>query len=136
MKCTQYGMCSQVAFKNARVMFFSKLGGKGSNFRSGSQISLEGCPNANLTPPKVRAGVDIVRLFLLITFLCDIKIDMSNSITCLNQTPIYKCYVVRCGSKSRYQQNKCLNVIGLHVQSVISILGLIVHIIGRIYMTT
>ena len=38
MKCTQYGFCSQAAFKNARAMFFSKLGGAGNNFRSGSKF--------------------------------------------------------------------------------------------------
>jgi hypothetical protein len=27
VKCTQYGICNQAAFKNARAMFFSKLGG-------------------------------------------------------------------------------------------------------------
>jgi hypothetical protein len=64
VKCTQYGICSQLAFKNARAMFFSKLGGAGSNFRSGSKksragpkISREGCPRLNLTPPIVRWGV-------------------------------------------------------------------------------
>ena len=34
-KCTQVGICSQMAFKNARAMFFLKLGGSGINFRSG-----------------------------------------------------------------------------------------------------
>ena len=29
VKCTRYGICSQTAFKNARAMFFSKLGGAG-----------------------------------------------------------------------------------------------------------
>ena len=37
MKCTQYGICSQAAFKNARAMFFSKLGGVGSNYRADSK---------------------------------------------------------------------------------------------------
>jgi hypothetical protein len=51
VKCTQYGICSQAAFKNARAMFFLKLGRAGSSFRSGSKesragakISREGCP--------------------------------------------------------------------------------------------
>jgi hypothetical protein len=34
VKCTQYEICSQAAFKNARAMFFLKLGGAGNNFRS------------------------------------------------------------------------------------------------------
>jgi hypothetical protein len=39
VKCTHYGICSQVAFKNARAMFFSKLGGAGNSSRSGSKFS-------------------------------------------------------------------------------------------------
>jgi hypothetical protein len=70
--------------------FFSKLGEEGNNFRSGSKKSLEGCPNADLTPPKVCARVVIVCLFLLINFFCDFKVDMSNSITCLDHTPIFE----------------------------------------------
>jgi hypothetical protein len=61
MKCIQCGICSQVAFKNARAMFFSKLGGAGNSFRSGSKISQagaklsrEGWPRLDLTPPIVR----------------------------------------------------------------------------------
>ena len=53
VKCTQYGICNQAAFKNSKAMFFSKLGGAGNNFRSASKISLKGVPNPNLTPPKV-----------------------------------------------------------------------------------
>jgi hypothetical protein len=63
VKCTQYGICSQAAFKNARAKFFLKLGEAGSNFRSGSKksragakISREGCPRPDLTPPIVRRG--------------------------------------------------------------------------------
>jgi hypothetical protein len=35
VKCTQYGICSQAAFKNARAMFFPKLGGVGNSLWSG-----------------------------------------------------------------------------------------------------
>jgi hypothetical protein len=63
VKCTRYGICSQAAFKNARAMFFSKLGGAGNIFRSGSKKSRagaiflqEGCPRPDLTPPIVRRG--------------------------------------------------------------------------------
>jgi hypothetical protein len=63
VKCTQYGIYSQAAFKNARAMFFSKLGEAGSNFQSGSKksragakILREGCPRPDLTPPIVRRG--------------------------------------------------------------------------------
>ena len=49
VKCTQYGICSQAASKDARAMFFSKLGGASSSFRSGSKISREGWPRPDLT---------------------------------------------------------------------------------------
>ena len=32
VKCTQYGICGEVAFKNARAMVFSKSGGVGNIF--------------------------------------------------------------------------------------------------------
>ena len=57
VKCAQYRICSQAAFKNARAMFLSKLGGVGSSFRLGSKISQDGCPRLDLTPPKVCRGV-------------------------------------------------------------------------------
>ena len=56
VKCTQYEICSQAAFKNARAIFFSKFGGAGNNFPSGSKFSQEGYPRPNLTPPIVRRG--------------------------------------------------------------------------------
>jgi hypothetical protein len=33
MKCTQYEICEQATFKNARAMFFPKLSGAGSSFQ-------------------------------------------------------------------------------------------------------
>jgi hypothetical protein len=63
VKCTQYGIRSQAAFKNARAMFFSFSGGAGSCFRvglkksrAGAEISREGGPRPDLTPPIVRRG--------------------------------------------------------------------------------
>jgi len=63
VKCTQYGICSQAAFTNARAMFFSKLGGAGNSLWSGSKksrvgakISREGCPRPDLTLLIVRRG--------------------------------------------------------------------------------
>ena len=63
VKCTQYGICSQTAFKNARAMFFLKLGGAGRCFRSGLKKSQagaknlrEGCPCLDLTPLEVCGG--------------------------------------------------------------------------------
>ena len=33
-----------------------------------------------------------------------LKVDMPNSMTTLNHTPIFECYVVWCGSKNKYQK--------------------------------
>ena len=70
VKCTQYGICSQAAFKNGRAMFLSFSGGAGSYFRAGlekiragAEISREGCPRPDLTPLKVRGGVFNVLLY-------------------------------------------------------------------------
>ena len=52
----QYGIRSQAAFKNARVVVFLKLGGADSSFRAGAKISREGWPRPDLTPPIVRRG--------------------------------------------------------------------------------
>jgi hypothetical protein len=63
MKCTQYGICSQAAFKNARAMFFSFSDGTGSYFqaglkkiRAGAEILREGCPRLNMESLLVRGG--------------------------------------------------------------------------------
>ena len=63
VKCTQYRICSQAIFKNARAMVFLKLGGAGNNFRSGSKKSRvgakslqEGCPRPDPTHPIVHKG--------------------------------------------------------------------------------
>ena len=60
-----------------------------------------------------------------------INVNVPNLVTCLNHTPIFQWYVVRCGSKNRYQKGiMCLKEIGLHV------LDLIVNKIkGGTYMT-
>jgi hypothetical protein len=62
VKCTQYGICSQAAFKNARAIFFFS-GGAGNFFRAdlkksraGAEISREGCPRPDLTSLKVCVG--------------------------------------------------------------------------------
>ena len=57
VKCIIYGICSQVTFKHAKTMFFSKLGRTDNNFRSYSEISPEGYPNSDLTSPKVRVSI-------------------------------------------------------------------------------
>jgi hypothetical protein len=62
-ECIQYGICSQAAFKNARAMFFLKLGRGGQQFsigfqkcRAGAKDLRKGCPRPDLTPPIVRRG--------------------------------------------------------------------------------
>ena len=52
-----------------------------------------------------------------------IKVHVPNSVTYLNWTPILEWYVVRCGSKSRYQKDMCLEGIQLHARNMIPILG-------------
>jgi hypothetical protein len=56
MKCTQYGICGLVAFKNARAMVFSKAGGQAVVSGQIQKIliffRLGGCPCLNIPPPK------------------------------------------------------------------------------------
>jgi hypothetical protein len=60
VKCTQYEICGEVAFKNARAMIFLKSSRAGNNFWSGSKILKKNYarqPNPDLTPLKVHGGV-------------------------------------------------------------------------------
>ena len=50
-------------------------------------------------------------------------------------TPIFEWYVVRCGSKNGCQKCMCLKGTRLHSQNMLSMLGSIINIIGRTYMT-
>ena len=59
------------------------------------------------------------------------KVGNPNSITILNQKPILEWYVVRCGSNKGYQKDMWLKEIGLHAQSIITILSSIGSIIGE-----
>ena len=43
-----------------------------------------------------------------------LKVDVPNSVTCVNEPPMYERYVVRCGFKNKYQEDMCLKEIGLH----------------------
>ena len=54
------------------------------------------------------------------------KVDVPNSITYLNQKPIFYRYVVKNG----YQKDISLNDIGLCAQNLLFILGSICNIIG------
>lgn len=50
----------------------------------------------------------------------------------LNQTPIFELNVVRCGFKNAYQNDVCIQDIGLRAQNMISILGSIIKLLeGR-----
>ena len=46
---------------------------------------------------------------------------MPNSVISVNLTPIFEWYVVRCGSKNGYQEDMCLEEIGLRAQIIITI---------------
>ena len=56
VKCTQYGICSQAAFKNVRAMFFLKLGRSGNNFQSGQNFHGKVAPPGLDTPPRWKGG--------------------------------------------------------------------------------
>src|ERR1700738_3562495 len=55
MKCTQYGICGQVAFKNASTLVFSKSGGRAAVFGR-AQKKCWGLPPDRIPPRKVRGG--------------------------------------------------------------------------------
>ena len=70
MKCTQYGICEEVAFKNARAMVFLKVRRDKQKFLGGSKKPRFLCGIAALAriylPQKTRRGKDIVlHIFLL-----------------------------------------------------------------------
>ena len=58
MKCTQYGICGEVAFKNARAIFFLKVGRGGLKFSSGSRKSRFLC--GTVAPARIRILSSIV----------------------------------------------------------------------------
>ena len=65
-------------------------------------------------------------------FLCLChKVDMPNSITSLDQTPMFESYVNKCDSNNGYQNGVCLREIGPHAQNMLSIIGSIFNIIGK-----
>jgi hypothetical protein len=68
------------------------------------------------------------------SFLCTTKVDVPDSFTYLNQTPIFDWYVIRCGSKNKYQKDMCLKESELHAQNMITILGsIVINIMGDVY---
>ena len=60
MKCTQYGICEEVAFKNARAMAFLQVGWGGQRFSGRSKKSQFLCgaiaPDQIFLPRKARRG--------------------------------------------------------------------------------
>ena len=58
------------------------------------------------------------------------KVAMPNYVTYLNQTPITKWYVVKCGSKKGSQKYMLQKEIGLCDPIMVSILGSILNFIG------
>ena len=64
------------------------------------------------------------------------KVDVPYSNIAIILTPIFKWYVVRCGSKNRHQKHMHLKEIGLGAQTMLIILGSVVNIIRRTYTTT
>ena len=58
MKCTQYGICEEVAFKNARAMDFRKSGTMGRSFPSGPENpGFFVAPARIYLPRKARSGL-------------------------------------------------------------------------------
>ena len=56
---------------------------------------------------------------------------MPNSVSDLNQTPIFEWYVVKIGSKNGYQNEACFRETRWHVENMITSLGSIVNRIGE-----
>ena len=61
---------------------------------------------------------------------------MPNSSTEIIWIPVFKYYVVICGSKNRHQKDLHAKEIRLHAQNMITILGSMVNMIGGAYMTS
>ena len=58
MKCTQYGICGQVAFKNASTLVFSKSGGRATVFGR-VQKKCRGLPPDRIFPREKLVGAGI-----------------------------------------------------------------------------
>ena len=63
------------------------------------------------------------------------KVDVAKSNIAIIWTPIIDRYVYKCGPKKGHQEDMCLKDIGLRVQHMLIILGSIIIIIWRTYMT-
>jgi hypothetical protein len=56
---------------------------------------------------------------------------MPNSVPYFYWTLVFEWYVVRCGSKNKYQKNMCLKEIGLRAQNMLLIISSRVNINGK-----
>ena len=65
----------------------------------------------------------ILNAFSISWFLYLSEVDVPNSVTCLNWTPIFEWRVVMSGSKNGSRKHLCLIEIGPHAQVMITILG-------------
>jgi hypothetical protein len=83
VKCTQYEICSQAAFKNPRAMFFSFSGGAGNYFRAGFKKSQAG---TEISWEAALPGSDIPKSSCLdfSVLLCICLVFRSNCRACLS----------------------------------------------------
>ena len=63
------------------------------------------------------------------------EVDVPKSVTYLNRPPRFEWYVVRYGSKNKYQKNICLKRIILFVHKLITTLGSMINTIEKTYIT-
>lgn len=62
------------------------------------------------------------------------KVDMTNSVTYLNQTVIFEWYKDRYASRMDTKETPARRRLNYMLKKMITILGLIVNIIGKTYM--
>ena len=67
--------------------------------------------------------LSIWRDMYIYLLLCYTKVEVPNSITSLDHTPILELCVVRCGSMSGYHKDMWFEEKGLHAQNMIPIIG-------------
>jgi hypothetical protein len=63
---------------------------------------------------------------------CVIKVDMPKSNIAIIWTPTFGWYVFRCEFENKHKKDMCLKKIGLCVQNMLTILGLVINMIGPI----
>ena len=48
---------------------------------------------------------------------------------------MFEWYVLKCGSKNKHLKDMCFEEVGLHAQSMLTILGSIINMIGETYIS-